>query len=65
MIEFHDVFANKPNREWYGVKKILSRVNFKRSFFVQVPTKKMKKKVINTQNWGKLIHFFFLFYVLF
>lgn len=28
----------------YGVKKILSRVNFKRSFFVQVPTKKMKKK---------------------
>lgn len=24
--------------------------------------RRWKKKVINTQNWGKLIHFFFLFY---
>lgn len=53
MIEFHDVLLqiNRTESEWY-LKKILSRVNFKRSFFVQVPTKKMKK-VINTQNYGE------------
>lgn len=54
MIEFHDVLLqiNRTESEWY-LKKILSSVNFKRSFFVQVPTKKMKKKVINTQNYGE------------